>query len=164
MRENSGERVGSRHRRFVESVDRENNIVGAEDLHTRNACMHMQQDQKRSCFLASRCFSLLFVSNPLVLFFLSFSLADYPCANVSTYISWSCYIRALLYVLFLLPYLQPIRKNSRDQRTYRYLTSCFYCVDIFSSFINTRLSYVLTDFHAKDLTSEGNLFEKNETS
>ena len=50
-------RVGARHSRFVGSVDRENNIVGAEDLHTQNARMHMEQDQKRSCFLASCCFS-----------------------------------------------------------------------------------------------------------
>lgn len=46
-------------------VDRENNIVGAKDLHTRNARMHMQQDQKRSCFLVSRYVSPPpFVSQP----------------------------------------------------------------------------------------------------
>lgn len=44
--------------------------------------MHMQQDQKRSCFLASRCFSLLFVSRSPSSAPLPVSLANYLYADV----------------------------------------------------------------------------------
>lgn len=44
--------------------------------------MHMQQDQKRSCFLASRSLSLLFILNP------SFSSANYLYMDISVAVSF----------------------------------------------------------------------------